>query len=63
MEQRYSYIKCQTGDNAGVGVYLCQTCNYAVEGIKDSYTIPTCPCCEGVLFTACDSDNRPLNRN
>ena len=58
MEENNNLTKCYAGDHAGVGSYLCQRCNYAVVGVKDSYTIPTCPCCEGVLFTACEQDNQ-----
>ncbi|WED24591.1 hypothetical protein L3Q72_17095 [Vibrio sp. JC009] len=60
MEQTDKYTKCHTGEHAGAGVYLCQTCNYAVVGVEDSYTIPSCPCCEGMLFTSCEESKHEL---
>lgn len=58
MEQKNHFTECFAGDNAGVGSYLCQNCNYAVVGVQDSYTIPTCPCCEGVMFIAHELENQ-----
>lgn len=57
MERKDNIRECRAGEAPGAGVYVCQCCNYAIVSIKDSYMLPTCPCCEGTVFTICEQED------
>lgn len=63
MEHKDSVRDCKTGDATGAGVYICQQCNFAIVSMKNSYTLPACPCCEGTLFIECEQEEPVRKRS
>ncbi|PWI32450.1 hypothetical protein DI392_15455 [Vibrio albus] len=50
MDNQKTEKKCQSGEQKGIGVYLCTHCNFAVVGIRADYVLPDCPCCENNAY-------------
>lgn len=63
MEHKDQCRNCKAGDTAGIGVYVCQTCNFAIVSVREDYTLPNCPCCEGELFIEYEQDEAITTNN